>query len=116
MTRVFSEDAGTKGWGAPTSVSELRSSFGSTNVLRKFAPDFVNIASPLYSLLSKAVTWRWSKTEPDAFANIKVVLCSDSIVRHYDPNVLVLQCHVSSVGVGAALLYPGPDCTSQSVA
>lgn len=44
------------------------------------------------------------KTEPDAFDNIKVVLCSDSIVRHYDPNVLVLQCHVSSVGVEAALL------------
>ena len=57
----------------------------------------------------KEVSWSWSKLEQDAFDNIKAALCSDSVLRHYDPMAeLVLQCDASSVGVGAALLQPGP--------
>ncbi|KAK3737959.1 hypothetical protein QZH41_001659, partial [Actinostola sp. cb2023] len=33
-----------------------------------------------------------------------------TVLRHYDPAIeLVLQCDASSMGVGAALLQPGPD-------
>lgn len=36
---------------------------------------------------------------------LRAALCSDSILRHYDPTAkLVLQCDSSLVGVGAALL------------
>ena len=36
----------------------------------------------------------------DSFDNIKAALCSDSVLRHYDPMAeLVLQCDASSVGV-----------------
>ena len=94
----------------PTNVSELQSFLGSANFLRKFVPDFAKLASPLYGLLRKEVPWRWSKLEQDAFDNIKAALCSDSVLRHYDPMAeLILQCEASSVGVGAALLQPGPD-------
>ena len=42
--------------------------------------------------------------------------CSDSILRHHDPKAeLVLLCYNSLVGVGAALLQPGPDDTLQPV-
>ena len=101
----------------PTNVSELQSFLGSANFLRKFVPDFAKLASPLYGLLRKEVPWRWSKLEQDAFDNIKTALCSDSVLCHYDPLAeLVLQCDASSVGVGAALLQPGPDGALQPVA
>ena len=101
----------------PTNVSELQSFLGSANFLRKFVPDFAKLASPLYRLLRKEVSWRWSKLEQDSFDNIKAALCSDSVLRHYDPMAeLVLQCDASSVGVGAALLQPGPDGALQPVA
>ena len=95
----------------PRNVSELQSFLGSANFLRKFVPDFAKLASPLYGLLPKEVPWRWSKLEQDAFDNIKAALCSDSVLRHYDPMAeLILQSDASSVGVGAALLqamHPG---------
>lgn len=44
-------------------------------------------------------------------------MCSDTVLRHYDPAAeLVLQCDASSVGLGAALLQLGPDGELQSVA
>ena len=80
-------------------------------------PDFARIASPLYRLLRKGTPWEWGKPEQDAFGNIKATLCSDSILFLYDPTAeLVLQCDASSVGVGAALLHPGPDGSLQPVA
>ena len=44
-------------------------------------------------------------------------LCSDNILRNYDPSAeLVLQCDASSVKVGAVLLQPGNDGSLQPVA
>ena len=98
----------------PTSISELQSFLGSANFLPKFVPDFAMIASPLYSLLRKETPRKWATPEQDAFDNIKAALCSDSVLRHYNPTVeLVLQCDAYSVGVGAALLQPAPDVTLQ---
>ena len=72
---------------------------------------------PLYKLLRKGTPWKWSKTEQEAFTTIKSALCSDSILRHYDPAAeLVLQCDASSTGVGAVLLQPGHDGSLQPVA
>ncbi|CAB4021716.1 Transposon Tf2-6 poly, partial [Paramuricea clavata] len=61
--------------------------------------------------------WKWSKTEQEAFTTIKSALCSDSILRHYDPAAeLVLQCDASTIGVGAVLFQPGHDGSLQPVA
>ena len=101
----------------PSNVSELQSFLGSANFLCKFVPDFSKLAPPLYGRLRKEVPWRWSKLEQDAFDDIKAALCSDSVLRHYDPMAeLILQCDASSVGVGAALLQPRPDGALQPVA
>ena len=95
---------------APTNVPELQSFLGSANFLCKFVPDFARTASPLYQLLCKETPWKWGKLEQEAFHNLKAALCSDSVLRHYDPaSKLILQCDASSVGVGATLLQPGPD-------
>ena len=100
----------------PTCVSELQSFIGAANFLRKFVPDFAKIAHPLYKLLKKEVTWRWEKSEQEDFNNLKAAMCSDAVLRHYDPTSdLAFQCDASSIGVGAALLQPGPDNTLQPV-
>ena len=79
-----------------TGVCELQSYLGSTKFRLKFVPDFAMIASPLYSFLHKETPWKWAKPEQDAFDNIKSALCSDSVLRHYDPTTeLVLQCDAS---------------------
>ena len=97
----------------PTNFSELQSFLGSA----KFVPELAKLASPLSELLRKEVPWRWSILEQDAFDNIKAALCSDSVLRHYDPIAeLILQCDASSVDLGAALLQPGPDGVLQPVA
>jgi hypothetical protein len=73
--------------------------------------------TPLYKLLRKGTPWKWSKTEQEAFTTIKSALCSDSILRHYDPATeLVLQCDASSIGDGAVLLQPRHDGSLQPVA
>ena len=101
----------------PANVPELQSFIGSANFLRKFVPGFAEILSPLYKLLRKGTPWKWGKVEQNAFVTIKAALCSDTILRHYDPSVeLVLQCDASSVGVGAVLLQPGQDGSLQPVA
>ncbi|KAK3734690.1 hypothetical protein QZH41_002110 [Actinostola sp. cb2023] len=101
----------------PTNVAELQSFIGAANFLRKFVPDFARIVFPLYKLLKKGVPWKWGKAEQDAFVNIKAAMCSDTVLRHYDPAIeLVLQCDASSMGVGAALLQPGPDGMLEPVA
>ena len=44
-------------------------------------------------------------------------MCSDNVLRHYEPVAgLILQCDASSVGLGAALLQPGPEGVLQPVA
>ena len=44
-------------------------------------------------------------------------MCSDTVLRHYDPAIeLILQCDASSIGIGAALLQPGQDGELQPVA
>ena len=93
---------------APTNISELQSFL---------VPELAKLASPLSGLLRKEVPWRWSILEQDAFDNIKAALCSDSVLRHYDPMAeLIPQCNASSVDLGAALLQPGPDGVLQPVA
>ncbi|KXJ08290.1 Retrovirus-related Pol polyprotein from transposon 17.6 [Exaiptasia diaphana] len=101
----------------PSNVAELQSFIGSANFLRKFVSDFANIMHPLYQLLKKGTTWRWGSQEQSAFAQIKEAMCSDTVLRHYDPAAeLILQCDASSIGIGAALLQPGQDGELQPVA
>ena len=94
----------------PANVAELQSFIGSANFLRKFVTRFAEMLAPLYKLLRKESTWKWGKGEQDSFRKIKEALCSDTILRHYDPSAeLMLQCDASSVGAGAVLLHPGHD-------
>jgi len=86
-----------------TNVPEMQSFLGSASFLRKFAPDFARIASRLYQLICKETSWKWEIMEQEPQSH----LCSDSILRLYDPaSKLILQCDGFSVGVGATPFNP----------
>ena len=98
-------------------MQELQSFLESANFLGKFVPDFATIASPLYQLLCKETRWKRGKLEQEAFHKLKASLCSDSVLRHYDPtSKSILHCGASSVVVGATLLKPRPDVSLLPVA
>jgi hypothetical protein len=92
----------------PTNVLELQSFIGTANFLRRFIPSFAELMSPLYDLLHKNSKWTWGTSQETAFNKIKTFLCSEVLLRHYNPEKeLVVHCDASSVGVGAVLLQPG---------
>ncbi len=88
--------------GPPANISELQSFIGSANFLRKFVPGFAEILSPMYKLLRKETPWKWGKEEQKAFEKIQATLCSDTVLRHYDPSAelagVTMRCIISWSG------------------
>ena len=101
----------------PTNVSELQSFIGMANFLRRFVPDFAKVMSPLYKLLCKKTVWYWGKSQTEAFEKIKDLMCSETVLKHYnEKEKLVIKCDASSVGIGAVLLQPAQSGDLQPVA
>ncbi|CAM1298563.1 Uncharacterised protein r2_g822 [Pycnogonum litorale] len=88
----------------PANVKELQCFLGFANFMRKFVPNFADIAAPLYKLLHRSEQWNWKKAQDCAFQKLKSELSSERILQHYDISKdLVLQTDASSIGLGAAL-------------
>jgi len=47
---------------------------GLANFYRHFVPNFSSLASPLYELVKKDVTFHWSEKQETAFQKIKILL------------------------------------------
>ena len=47
---------------------------------------FLYVTLPLRRLTAKAVRLRWTKECQQAFEELKGLLCSDTVVKNYDPN------------------------------
>jgi len=89
---------------APSNVGELRSFTGLVNYYARFQPNLAHYMAPLYNLMRKEVSWKWTAVEEKAFKRIKEKLTTEIILAHYDPDAeLVLSCDASPVGVGAVL-------------
>lgn len=92
----------------PRDISELRSFLGLVNFYAKFVKNLSTILSPLYELLKKEVSWKWSAERERAFAKVKKILVGAEVLAHYDPNKpLVLTCDASARGIGGVLTQPG---------
>ena len=65
---------------APTSVKQLQKFLGVINYHRSFIKGFAEIASPLYELLKKKVSFNWSKDCQDSFEKLKSALTSSDNV------------------------------------
>ncbi|MCO5591325.1 hypothetical protein L7F22_045307 [Adiantum nelumboides] len=75
---------------------------------RRFIRHFVEIASPLYALTHKGVTFKWTTKEITAFKHLKETLTSDPVIIL--PDLLkpfVVQCDACGNSLGAVLMQDG---------
>lgn len=79
--------------------------FGMAGYYRNFCPGFSSVVVPLTDLLKAKATYQWSPECQKAFAQVKNMLCSTSVLaapRLEEP--FELQVDASNVGSGAVLL------------
>ena len=102
---------------APTNVTELRSYLGMLQYYARFLPNLSTVIAPLNNLLRKDVDFQWTVTEKNAFEKSKALLCSETVLVHYDQEKpLILACDASPYGLGAVLSHIMEDGTERPVA
>ena len=94
----------------PDNVSSLRSFLGSIQFYSKFLPNLATITDPLYRLTKKNVQWEWGAEQQAAFQSLKDLLCTDTVLAHFDPSLPVgISCDASECRLGAVLFHRYPD-------
>ncbi|XP_037503481.2 retrovirus-related Pol polyprotein from transposon 412 isoform X2 [Rhipicephalus sanguineus] len=89
----------------PRTVKDLRSFLGLCSYFRRFIKNFAQLASPLTSLLHKDTPYLWDDKCEAAFQQLKFLLTSGPILRHFDPDAFTeLHTDASGLGVGAVLV------------
>lgn len=94
----------------PRRLRALRSFLGMCNYYRSFIPDFSKIAGPLLKLTKKNERFHWGPDQEEAFRELKELLTSAPILRHFDPTLPIeLHTDASDFGVGAAIMQKEDD-------
>ena len=91
-------------WPVPINTAELRSFLGLASYYRRFVRAFSVIAAPLYRLLEKESTFRWTETCDEAFTTLKQKLVTAPVLAY--PRVgatFFLDTDASNSGIGAVL-------------
>lgn len=94
----------------PRNIRELRGFLGVVNFERRFCHNFSHLTLPLLKLLKKGVKWAWTKTEQDAFDEIKDKFMNVTMVFH--PNfdeTFYIQSDSSGFAVGAFIYQIADD-------
>jgi hypothetical protein len=90
---------------APQAKGELRSFLGATGFLRRFIPNFSEIAQPLNNLLKKDAKYEWGEQENNAFMQLKNELREHVLLSvPHDKGIYALVCDASGGAIGSALM------------
>ena len=90
----------------PKNKSELKSLLGLVNYYGRFVHRLSEICYPLNQLLKMKNPWDWNVECEDAYSKIKQIVCSDSILVHYDEKKpLYVGADASPYGLGAVLYH-----------
>ena len=101
----------------PENVSSLRSFLGSVQFYGKFLPNLATITEPLHRLTKKDIPWSWGAEEQEAFQKLKDLLCTDTILVHFNPTLPIgISCDASEVGLGAVLFHRYSDGSERPIA
>lgn len=102
---------------SPQNVNQLRSWLGFVNYYHKFLPNLATELQPLHVLLKHDTPWHWGKKQESAFAKVKSMVASDTVLTHYDPEKeLRVAADASAYGVGCVLSHVMPDGSEKPVA
>ncbi|MCG8525033.1 MAG: hypothetical protein MI748_01545, partial [Opitutales bacterium] len=93
---------------SPGNVSELRTFLGLINYYRRFIPNLTTLAGPLYKLLKKNTTWKWSEEEELALNKLKEQVTVTPVLRLPDAEkAYTIMSDASDTGVGGVLMQEG---------
>ncbi len=111
---TYRQDSCNSEWPSP---AEVRSFLGLVNYYHKFLPNLAAIMHPLNQMLESNYQWNWTNQCEEAFSQVKVMIASDLVLTHYDPDLpLQLACDASPVGIGAVLSHVMADGTERPIA
>lgn len=97
-----------KTWPVPTGTKALMRFLGFCVFYHKFIKDLSITAKPLYNLLKKDVSFRWTEQAQKAFDTLKQQVMDMPTLAHPNPDLAFdLHCDASNVGLGAALVQVG---------
>ena len=100
----------------PRNVGELKSFIGLLMYYSKLLLNLSTLLAPLYKLLKRHVSWRWTKKQNMAFKKSKELLLSSQVLVHFDPKLLIrLACDESDYGIGAVMSHVMPDGSEKPV-
>ncbi|GFR98863.1 transposon Tf2-6 polyprotein [Elysia marginata] len=101
---------------ALTNVSELRAFLRQIQYFGKFLPNFLTVLEPLYHLTKKEIPCCWSDREQKSFENFEGLLCTDTVLAHYDPSLDVgMSCQASECGIETVLFYRYRDDSERHI-
>lgn len=90
----------------PTNTTEVKSFLGMITFYGRFLNHLATLATPLYNLLRKENTFRWTEVEEKSFQALKGEIASDKLLVHYNPQLpLILSADASPTGLGAVLSH-----------
>ena len=90
---------------------------GLVNYYAKLLPNVATVLHPLNSLLQVKTSWKWTKDCELAFKNAKVLITSDKVLTHYNPDLpLRLASDASPYGIGAVLSHRMTDGSERPIA
>lgn len=88
----------------PETRKNIRQFLGKVNFYHKFVPHSAIILDPLHNLLRKDVKFIWSTECQKSFDKIKELLCSEPVLKIFDPELPInIYTDASIKGVGAVL-------------
>jgi transposase InsO family protein len=96
--------AAVRDWPQPENVRDVKASLGLCTYYRRFVEGFADRAAPLYELLTKNKTFKWTNRCQQSFDDLKVALTSAPVLgmpNETDP--FVLDTDASDEAIGAVL-------------
>jgi transposase InsO family protein len=91
-------------WPQPRNLHDVRSFLGICGYYRRFIAGFSEIASPLYALTGKDVTFAWRTEHQQAFKTLKDKLTTAPVLAMpSNDGQYVLDTDASDIGLGAVL-------------
>jgi len=88
----------------PLDIHGVRAFIGMINYYGRFINNVSSLLEPIYRLLKKGQTFKWTVKFEVAFNKAKQMLASENVLIHYDLLLeLRLNCDASNIGIGAVL-------------